>query len=54
MLALVRRHLGDYPPETVAGALDEVIAILKSDLKDIEKKQEIESIVDRLSEADFN
>ena len=34
------------------GALDEVIAVLKSD--STSKKAEIESLVDRLSEADFN
>lgn len=40
--------------EITKGALDEVIAVLKQDTKDVEKKQEIEAMVDKLSDADFN
>jgi len=54
MLQIVMRHMGDQTLETIQGALDEIIAILKSELKDTERRSEIESLIDRLSDADFN
>ena len=55
MLVIVQRHMGDCSLETIKGALDEIIAILKAEgLKDSERKVEIEGLIDRLSEGDFN
>ena len=55
MLGIVQRHMGDQPLEYIKGALDEVISILKSEgVKDAERKLQIESLIDRLSDADFN
>lgn len=37
------------------GALDEIIAILKAEgVKDTNRKSEIEGIIDRLTDTDFN
>ena len=47
--------MGDYSLDIIKGALDEIIAILKSEgVKDTERKSEIESIIDHLSDSDFN
>lgn len=46
--------MGDQPLEMIKGALDEIIATLKSDLKDHEKKSEIEALVDKVTEINFN
>jgi hypothetical protein len=47
--------MGDHSLETIKGALDEVLAILKAEgLTDVERKSDIESLVDRLSQPDFN
>ena len=47
--------MGDYSLDIIKGALDEIIAILKSEgVKDTDRKCEIESIIDRLSDSDFN
>lgn len=46
--------MGDQPLETICDALDEIIAIVRSDQRDNERKKEIESLVENLSEADFN
>ena len=55
MIVIVQRHLGDVPLDTIKGALDEIIAILKNEgYKDSDRKAEIESIIDRLSEQEFN
>ena len=55
MLMIVQRHMGDYSLEIIKGALDEIIAILKAEgLKDTERKTEIEGLIDRLNEGDFN
>jgi len=55
MLNLVQRHMGDHSLETIKGALDEVLAILKSEgVSDAERKQEIEGLIDKLSETEFN
>ena len=52
MLVIIRRHMGDLPLDTIKGALDEVICILKREgAKDIERKKEIESLeIDRLTD----
>ena len=55
MIMIVQRHMGDYSLDIIKGALDEIIAILKSEgVKDTERKSEIESIIDHLSDSDFN
>jgi len=55
MLNIVQRHMGDQSLETLKGALDEVLAILKADgLNNNERKSDIESIIDKLTQADFN
>ena len=48
--------MGDLPLETIKGALDEVICILKREgAKDAERKKDIESLeIDRLTDAEFN
>lgn len=47
--------MGDYSLDIIKGACDETIAILKAEgVKDTDRKSEIEGIIDRLSEADFN
>ena len=52
---IVQRHMGDYSLEVIKGALDEIIAILKAEgVKDSERKTEIEGIIDRLTETEFN
>lgn len=52
---VVQRHMGDHSLDVIKGALDEIIAILKAEgVKDTERKQEIEGIIDRLTDADFN
>lgn len=55
MIMIVQRHMGDYSLEVIKGALDEIIAILKAEgVKDSERKAEIEGIIDRLTETEFN
>jgi len=54
MLSIVTRLMGDQPLETIRDALDEIIAIVKSDQKDDERKVEIESLVESLSDSEFN
>ena len=56
MLIIIRRHMGDLPLETIKGALDEVICILKREgAKDADRKKDIESLeIDRLTDAEFN
>ena len=47
--------MGDHSLETLKGALDEVLAILKADgLNNVERKSDIESIIDKLNQTDFN
>ena len=47
--------MGDISLEVLKGALDEVIAILKSEgVQDKDRKTEIESLVDRIEETEFN
>ena len=55
MILIVQRHMGDHGLDTIKGALDEIIAILKAEgLRDTDRKAEIEGLIDRLSETDFN
>jgi pre-mRNA-splicing helicase BRR2 len=54
-LALLQRHVGDLSTEDLKSAGDEVLALLKSeDLTDKQRRMEIETIVDRLSDEAFN
>jgi hypothetical protein len=46
--------MGDQPLETIMDALDEIIAVVRSESKDDERKVEIESLVEHLSDTDFN
>ena len=47
--------MGDVSLEELKGAADEVIAILKTDnLNEVQKKDEIEVIVDKMSSETFN
>ena len=51
----MQTKLGDVPHEVLRGAVDEVIVTLKDDgLKDNERRGEIESAIDRLSDEEFN
>lgn len=55
MLLIVQRHMGDNSLDVLKGALDEVVAILKADgVQDRDRKIEIESLLDRIDEAEFN
>ena len=47
--------MGDHSIETIKGAGDEVLAILKTEnMTDYQRKSEIESILDKLSDETFN
>ena len=47
--------MGDVSTSDLKSAADEVLALLKTDnLSDSSKKQEIESVIDRLSPETFN
>lgn len=47
--------MGDHSTEIIRGAGDEVLAILKTDsMTDHERKREIESIIDKMTEETFN
>ena len=52
LLALVQNKMGDCSLEIIKGALDEILAIIKSETNSaaLSKKAEIESLVDQLSE----
>ena len=55
MLNIIQRHMGDYSLDVLKGALDEVLAILKADgVQDKDRKAEIESLLDRIDESEFN
>jgi hypothetical protein len=36
------------------GALDEIIAVLKSDLSDVERRSEVESLIGKVTNDEFN
>lgn len=47
--------MGDHSLDVIKGALDEIIAILKAEgMRDSDRKAEIESLIDRLTDTDFN
>lgn len=47
--------MGDVQEDALAGAVDEVIATLKTEsLRNDKKKAEIEKMIDTLSDEDFN
>ena len=55
MIMIVQRHMGDHSLDVIKGALDEIIAILKAEgMRDSDRKAEIESLIDRLTDTDFN
>jgi magnesium-transporting ATPase (P-type) len=55
MLGIVQRKMGDHSLEIIKGALDEVLAILKAEgLTAVERKSGIESVVDHLSQSEFD
>jgi pre-mRNA-splicing helicase BRR2 len=54
MLSVMAHYLGDHS-EALRGGADEVLAILKNDRqKDNEKKKEIETLLGRMTNEDFN
>ncbi len=54
-MQIVQRYLGDQPQATIMGAVDEVLAVLKmDDLTDKQRKLEIEAMISRVSEVDWN
>ena len=53
MLSFIPPYLGDVPPDILADALDNLLAVLKS-TEIQEKKQESEAILGPLSEDDFS
>jgi len=55
ILNIVQKHMGDYPLDTLKAVADEVLAILKTDnMKDVDRKKEIEGIIDKLDDNTFN
>lgn len=55
ILALIQRHMGDLSTEDLKSATDEVLAVLKSDnYNDSQRKQDIEGIIDKLTDENFN
>ena len=47
--------MGDHSLDVIKGALDEIIAILKAEgMRDQDRKAEIESLIDRLTDTEFN
>lgn len=54
MLTIVARLMGDQPLDVMKGALDEIIAVLKSDLSDVERRSEVESLIGKVTNDDFN
>jgi len=55
LLAIIQRYIGDVPQETIRGAADQVLAILKMEERDANKKKEIEAVLmDQLKDEIFN
>ena len=54
LLSLVRKYLLDQPTEQIKSALDVIIALIKSNKTDNEKKQEIESLLGIISNEEIN
>ena len=55
MLYIVQKHMGDHSLEVMKGALDEVLAILKAEgMTDRDRKQEIEILLEKIDDSEFN
>jgi hypothetical protein len=55
ILNIVQSNFSDVPLDTLKAAVDEVLAILKTDdMKDVDRKNEIEVIIDKLTDQTFN
>lgn len=55
ILTIVKRHMSDVSYEILKEATGEVLAILKTDnLKDIQRKEQIECLIDKLDDNTFN
>ncbi|XP_024008125.1 LOW QUALITY PROTEIN: DExH-box ATP-dependent RNA helicase DExH12 [Eutrema salsugineum] len=55
MLSLIQQQLGGQPLNIVSGAADEILAVLKNEtVKNIEKKIEIEKLLNPISNQDFD
>ncbi len=55
LLSIIQKYISDESQEAIRGAADEVLAILKTeDMKDTEKRQNIESILDKMPDETFN
>ena len=54
-MTIVQRHISEVSIDVLKEVTNEVLAILKVDnLKDIQRKQEIEAFLDKLSDTTFN
>ncbi|KAL6142963.1 hypothetical protein ACLB2K_061238 [Fragaria x ananassa] len=55
LLGVIQQQLGGQPPSVVCGAADEVLAVLRNDkLRNVEKKSEIEKLLDAVSDSVFD
>lgn len=55
MLSMMQGYLGDQPNEMFRDAVDQILAVLKTEnLLDTDKKTEIESIIGQITNEDFN
>jgi hypothetical protein len=55
MLMIVQRHMAEVSIDTLKEVTNEVLAILKADnIKDVERKKEIEVFLDKLTDQRFN
>eukprot|EP00826_Nyctotherus_ovalis_P033963 TRINITY_DN2778_c0_g7_i1.p1 TRINITY_DN2778_c0_g7~~TRINITY_DN2778_c0_g7_i1.p1 ORF type:complete len:292 (-),score=94.01 TRINITY_DN2778_c0_g7_i1:45-920(-) len=55
LLTMIERHIGDTTQEVMRGAADQLLAILKMEGRDAEKKKEVEAVVmDQVSAEEFN
>ncbi|GLJ51622.1 hypothetical protein SUGI_1097110 [Cryptomeria japonica] len=54
LLSTIQQQFGDQPQDILRGAADEVLAVLKNDkIKDLDKKKEIEKLLNSLSSQHF-
>ncbi|CAG9313946.1 unnamed protein product [Blepharisma stoltei] len=55
MLSMMQGYLGDQPNEMFRDAVDQILAVLKTEnILDVDKKTEIELIIGNISNEDFN
>ncbi|XP_010459790.1 PREDICTED: DExH-box ATP-dependent RNA helicase DExH12 [Camelina sativa] len=55
MLSLIQQQLGGLPLNIVSGAADEILAVLKNEtLKNPEKKMEIEKLLNKIKDQEFD